>query len=256
MKKSMWRAFAVLCTLGLAAAGSQAAEPFPTRPIHLLVPYAPGGSTDQIARMLARYMGPELGQPVIIDNKPGASGAIAMEVTIRAPADGYTLVFGNTGTNSILPVIRKLSYEERQLAPISIVAKTPLIWAVTSDIPVKTMAEFIDYARKASKPLIYGSTGVGAVSQLGAEYLAYRAGLRMTHMPFNGAAPAMLAMRRGDVNAMFVTGLDGRAILQSGAIRYLGIGSATRSSLAPQILAISETIPGFKAEWWFGVPAP
>lgn len=244
-------------SLALAAAGGAQAQAYPGKPIRLLVPYAAGGTTDQMARLLGVQLTEILGQTVVIENKPGAAGALAVEQAARSAPDGYTIVFGNSAPNAILPAIRKLNYDPiKDLAPISVVARVPLIWAVPASLPVNNMKEFIDYAKARPGQLNFGSTGLGSISQLSAEQMAAITGIKMVHVPFNGGAPAMLAFRRGDLQAMFVTGVDGSVHQKAGAIKYLGIGTPVRVSMAPNLPAIAETIPGFTADLWFGLLAP
>lgn len=244
-------------TLALAAAGGAQAEAYPSKPIKLLVPYAAGGTTDQMARLLALQLTQILGQPLVIENRPGAAGALAVEQAARSAPDGYTIVFGNSAPNAILPATRKLNYDPiKDLAPISIVARVPVIWAVPASLPVSNMKEFIDYAKARPGQLNFGSTGLGSSSQLAAEQMAAIAGIKMVHVPFNGGAPAMLAFRRGDLHGMFVTGVDGSVHEKAGAIKYLGIGTPARVPMAPDLPAIAETIPGFTGGLWFGLLAP
>lgn len=243
-------------SLALAAAGAHA-QAYPNKPIKLLVPYPAGGTTDQMARLLGLQLTDILGQPVVIENRPGAAGALAVEQTARSAPDGYTIVFGNSAPNAILPAIRKLNYDPiKDLAPISVVARVPLIWAVPASLPVNNMKEFIDYAKARPGQLNFGSTGLGAVSHLSAEQMAAIAGIKMVHVPFSGGAPAMLAFRRGELQGQFVTGADGSVHQKAGAIKYLGIGTRARVPMAPDLPAIAETIPGFTADLWFGLLAP
>ena len=233
------------------------AQTYPSKPIKLLVPYAAGGTTDQMARLLGLQLTDILGQTVVIENRPGAAGALAVEQAARSAPDGYTIVFGNSAPNAILPAIRKLNYDPiKDLAPISIAARVPLIWAVPANLPVNNMKEFIDYAKARPGQLNFGSTGPGSVSQLSAEQMAAITGIKMVHVPFSGGAPAMLAFRRGDLHGMFVTGADGSVHQKAGAIKYLGIATPARVAMAPNLPTLAETIPGFTADLWFGLLAP
>jgi tripartite-type tricarboxylate transporter receptor subunit TctC len=240
-----------------AAALPAAAQTWPARPIHIVVPYAAGGSTDQLARAIQQPLSETLGQPVIIDNKPGAGGTIGVDAVVKAAPDGYTLVFGNTGPNAIVGLMRKVPYDGlKDLRPISTVALTPLILAVPSDLPVKTVKEFVAYAKERAGTMNYGSVGNGSLSHLTGEYFNQLVGLRMQHIPYGGGAPMMAAFLGGQIQASFVTGLDGATMLQSGKVKYLAVATAQRTEVVPGLPTVAEGVPGFKSVAWFGVLAP
>jgi tripartite-type tricarboxylate transporter receptor subunit TctC len=246
-------ALALSCAVALPAA----AQTWPARPIHIVVPYAAGGSTDQLARAIQQPLAETLGQPVIIDNKPGAGGTIGVDAVVKAAPDGYTLVFGNTGPNAIVGLMRKVPYDGlKDLRPISTVALTPLILAVPSDLPVKTVKEFVAYAKEREGTMNYGSVGNGSLSHLTGEYFNQLVGLRMQHIPYGGGAPMMAAFLGGQIQASFVTGLDGATMLQSGKVKYLAVATAQRTEVVPGLPTVAEGIPGFKSVAWFGVLAP
>jgi tripartite-type tricarboxylate transporter receptor subunit TctC len=246
-------ALALSCAVALPAA----AQTWPARPIHIVVPYAAGGSTDQLARAIQQPLSETLGQPVIIDNKPGAGGTIGVDAVVKAAPDGYTLVFGNTGPNAIVGLMRKVPYDGlKDLRPISTVALTPLILAVPSDLPVKTVKEFVAYAKERAGTMNYGSVGNGSLSHLTGEYFNQLVGLRMQHIPYGGGAPMMAAFLGGQIQASFVTGLDGATMLQSGKVKYLAVATAQRTEVVPGLPTVAEGIPGFKSVAWFGVLAP
>ena len=233
-----------------------AADAFPNRPIHIVVPYAAGGTTDQLARAIQQPLADALGQPVIVDNKPGAGGTQGTDFVVRAPADGYTLDFGNSGPNAIVTLVRKVPYDPlKDLRPLSLVAMVPMILTVPSDSPAKTVKEFIALARQHPE-WNYGSVGIGSLSHLTGEYFNDLAGLKMTHVPYNGGAPMMIAFAGGQIQAAFVTGLDGAAMLQGGRVRYLGVGTPKRTDVLPGVPAIAEDVPNFKSIAWFGLLAP
>jgi tripartite-type tricarboxylate transporter receptor subunit TctC len=246
-------ALALSCAVALPAA----AQTWPARPIHIVVPYAAGGSTDQLARAIQQPLSETLGQPVIIDNKPGAGGTIGVDAVVKAAPDGYTLVFGNTGPNAIVGLMRKVPYDGlKDLRPISTVALTPLILAVPSDLPVKTVKEFVAYAKERAGTMNYGSVGNGSLSHLTGEYFNQLVGLRMQHIPYGGGAPMMAAFLGGQIQASFVTGLDGATMLQSGKVKYLAVATAQRTEVVPGLPTVAEGVPGFKSVAWFGVLAP
>lgn len=250
-----WRLLAGAACVSLAAAAQ--ASDYPSKPIQIIVPYAPGGSTDQLARALQKPMSDALGQQVVVINKPGAGGTIGTDQVVRAEPDGYTLVFGNTGPNAIVALTRKIPYDLfTDLQPISTVALTPMILAVPADSPAKTLKDFIAYAKKQGNTMNFGSVGAGSLSHLTGEYFNELSGLKLQHVPYTGGAPMLPAFIGGEIQAAFVTGLDGATMLASGKVRYLAVGTEKRTDVAPGLPAIAEDVPGFKSVAWFGVLAP
>ena len=244
--------------LSLAAvAPTLAQEAYPSRPIKVIVPYAAGGTTDQLARAIQKPLSDFLGQPVIVENKAGAGGTIGTDAVVRAAPDGYTILFGNTGPNAVVGLMRKIPYDPlKDLRPISTVAITPMILAVPTDSPAKTLKEFVALARQKSKDWNYGSVGNGSLSHLTGEYFNNLAGIKLTHIPYNGGAPMLAAFVGGQLNAAFVTGLDGAAMLATGKVKYLAVGTPQRSKVVPGLPAVAEEVPGFRSSAWFGVLAP
>lgn len=233
------------------------AKGYPEKPIRLIVPYAAGGSTDQLARIIQKPMSEYLGQPVVVENKPGAGGAIGTDLVAKSAPDGYTLVFGNTGPNAVIQLMRKVPYDPlRDLRPISTVAITPMILAVPADSPARSMKDFLAYARKQGTSMNIGSVGNGSLSHLTSEYFNEMAGLKMQHVPYNGGAPLMAAFLGGQVQAAFVTGLNGAVMVGSGKVRYLAVATPGRTDVVAGLPAMAEDVPGFKSQAWFGVLAP
>jgi len=248
---------ALLCVAALLCSVAAHAQSYPSKPIHIVVPYAAGGSTDQLARMIQQPLSETLGQPVIVENRPGAAGTIGVDYVARANPDGYTLVFGNTGPNAVVSLMRKVPYDQlKDLRPISTVALAPMILAVPSDSPAQNLKEFIAYARRPGQTLNFGSVGNGSLSHLTGEYFNDLAGLHLQHIPYNGGAPLMTAFLGGQIQAAFVTGLDGATLVASGKVRYLAVGTPGRSDVVPGLPAIAEDVPGFASTAWFGVLAP
>ena len=244
------------CTL-FTASFAQAQDTYPSHPIRIIVPYAAGGTTDQVARAVQGPMSEFLKQTVIIDNRPGAGGAIGTDMVAKSPADGYTLVFGNSGPSGLLPLMRKTPYDpEKDFRPVSTVAIAPLILAVSADNPAKNLNDFMAAAKQTGNAWNYGSVGVGSLSHLTGEYFNFMAGLNLTHIPYNGGAPMTTAFGTGQLQAAFVTGLDGQAMMQAGKLRYLAVASPQRTPIVPGLPAIAEEVPGFKSVAWFGVLAP
>jgi tripartite-type tricarboxylate transporter receptor subunit TctC len=252
-------ALALLASLPatLLPLAATAQDSWPSKPIRLVVPYPAGGTTDQLARAIQQPMQELLGQPVIIDNKAGAGGALGTDLVAKAPADGYTLVFGNSGSNATASLLRKLPYDViKDFRPLSTVVTVPLILAVAADSPHKTVKDFVAWARSQGTTLNYGSTGIGGSSHLSGEYFNDRAGTKFQHIPYAGGAPLVTAFAGGQVHMAFVTGLDGAAMVQAGKIRYLAVASPQRTDVLPGLPAIAEDVPGFASVVWFGVLAP
>jgi len=232
-----------------------AQDTYPSGPIRIVVPYAAGGTTDQLARSIQRPMQDFLKQPVVIENKPGAGGTIGTDLVAKSPPDGYTIVFGNSGPNAIVPLMRKIPYDPlKDLRPISVVAFTPMILAIPADSPANNLKEFIALAKQ--KDWNFGSVGNGSLSHLTGEQLNSLAGLKLTHVPYNGGAPLMTAFAGGQLQAAFVTGLDGASMLQAGKIKYLAVATPQRTNTVPGLPAIAEEVPGFRSVAWFGILAP
>jgi tripartite-type tricarboxylate transporter receptor subunit TctC len=247
---------AAVATLLMSAAAS-AADPYPTKPIRIVVPYAAGGTTDQLARVLQPALSESLGQQLVIDNKPGAGGTIGTEIAVGAPPDGYTLVFGNNGPNALIQLMRPVSYDPlKDLRPVALVALTPMFFTVPADSPAKTLPDFIAYAKQQDGKLNIGSVGQGSFSHVTAEYFKQLAGLNLVHIPYNGGAPLMAAFAGGQVQAAFVTGLDGAALQRAGKVRYLAIATPQPSPVAPGVPTVAEVLPGFRSYSWFAVFAP
>lgn len=242
-----------LVAIGPCAASAQ---DYPSKPVRLVVPYPPGGATDQMARLLQVPFAEALKQPLVIDNRPGAAGAIGTAEVARAAPDGYTLVFANSG-NTVATVVKKLPYEPmRDFQPISTVATFPLILAVTKAVPSTSVRELIELVRSKPGAMNYASTGLGGFSHLTSEYFIGLTGIKMTHIPYKGGAPAMIAMRTGEVQIMFTTPVDGAAHARAGDIRYLAVTSPRPSPLLPGLPTVAETVSGFQSVVWFGVLAP
>ncbi|NDZ18531.1 tripartite tricarboxylate transporter substrate binding protein [Variovorax sp. WS11] len=259
MKTSTLTRRSVMAAAAALALGAPAwaQQPYPSKPIRIIVPYAAGGSTDQLARAIQQPMSEALGQPVIVENKAGAGGTIGTDYVAKSAPDGYTLVFGNTGPNAVVQLMRKVPYDGlKDLRPISTVAFTPMILAVPTDSPANNLKEFLAYAKKQGSALNFGSVGNGSLSHLTGEYFNELAGIRMQHVPYNGGAPMMTAFVGGQIQSSFVTGLDGATLLASGKVRYLAVGTPKRTDAVPGLPAIAEDVPGFRSVAWFGVLAP
>jgi tripartite-type tricarboxylate transporter receptor subunit TctC len=245
--------------LGATAWPFAFAQPaYPNKPIRLIVPFPAGGATDLFARTLSQKMGEKLGTTLVIDNKPGAGGAIGSDLAAKAPADGYTLLLATTSTHSIGPAINpRLPYDTvRDFAPIAHVGDAPSIMLVPNSSPAKTVREWIDYAKKNPGKLNYASSGNGTIVQLTAELFKSQAGVFVTHIPYKGTALAIPDLISGKIDVLFDSLPTGMPHVRDGRLRALGVTTLKPSPLAPELPAIAETLPGFESNTWFGLYGP
>lgn len=249
------RAFALACAVFATAAG--AASPYPAQPIRIVVPFTPGGAADVVARTVGEKLSQRLGQPVVVENRPGASGAIAAEFVARAAPDGYTLLVADLGQLAINPAMNpKLRYEPpRDFSPIGSVASVPLFIAVNARLPISSLRDLIAYA-KEHPGLPYGTVGVGTPHHLALEMLAARADVKMTHVPFKGTPQIMPAVASGDVAFTISALAPLLPHVQSGKIRLVAVASAERSTVAPDVPAVSEELSGYAMGDLIGLLAP
>ena len=233
------------------------AQTYPGKPIRLIVPFPAGGATDLFARTLSQKMSEKLGAAVVVDNKPGAGGAIGSDLAAKAPADGYTLLLATTSTHSIGPSINKLPYDTvRDFTPIGHVGDAPSIMLVPNDSPAKSVREWIDYAKKNPGKLNYASSGPGTIVQLTAELFKSMAGVFVTHIPYKGTALAMPDLMSGKVDLLFDALPTGLPFVRDGRLRALAVTSPKRSPLAPDLPPVADTLPGFESTTWFGLFGP
>lgn len=234
------------------------AQGYPNKPIRLVVPFPAGGATDIFARTLSQKLGEKLGTTFVVDNKPGAGGAIGADIGAKAPPDGYTLLLATTSTHSIGPAITpKLPYDTvRDFTPIAHVGDAPSIMLVPNSSPAKTVREWIDYAKKNPDKLNYGSSGNGTIVQLTAELFKSQAGVSVTHIPYKGTALAMPDLISGKIDVLFDALPTGMPYVRDGRLRALGVTSLKRSPLAPDLPTVAETLPGFESNTWFGLYGP
>jgi tripartite-type tricarboxylate transporter receptor subunit TctC len=230
----------------------------PERPIRLIVGFAAGGSTDVTARLVAAALGERLGQPMIVENRPGAGGNIAAEAAARAAPDGHTLFLGVSGILAANPALyRTLPFDPlRDFAPISQVAFIPNLVVVNPDLPVRDLAGFIAYARAAPGRVHYGSAGIGTSLHLAGALLAARAGLSLVHVPYRGGAPAATDLLSNKIEMLASPLVEVLANVQAGKLRPLAVTTARRSPLLPEVPTVGETIPGFEIALWNGLLAP
>jgi tripartite-type tricarboxylate transporter receptor subunit TctC len=242
----------------LTAVPALAQAPYPSRPIRLVVPFPAGGATDIFARAVSQKLGEKIGTTIVVDNKPGAGGTIGSDIAAKAQPDGYTLLLATSSTHSIAPSFGgKLPYDAvADFTPISHVGNAPSIMLVPNSSPAKTVKEWVEYARKNPGKLNYASSGNGTVVHLGSEYFKAQAGLFLVHIPYRGTALAIPDLVSGKVDVLFDSLPSGLPHVKEGRLRALGITSAKRSPLLPNLPAISETVPGYETVTWFGLYGP
>ena len=250
----------VLIFLALAGvlAGARA-DDYPSRPVTLIVPFPPGGSTTVMARIIADKLSAALGQQIVVDNRGGAGGTIGTRFAAKAAPDGYTILLSYTATMAIAPSLNvNAGYDPRKdFTPIGMIGAAPNVLVVHPSLPVHSLAELITYARAAPAPLQYGSPGVGTVNHLAGEYLASETGLKLQHVPYKGNGPAMSDLLGGHIPMMFLPIPVALGNVKAGSLRGLAITSAKRSSLLPDLPTLAETgVPGFDVALRYGLVAP
>jgi len=259
----MSAALSALCALAaclaLLAPGLAQAQNFPSRPVTLVVPFPPGGGTDTGARIMAEQLGKRWGQSVIVDNRGGAAGQIGADFVAKARPDGYTLLFGNIGTQSINPSLyRKLSYDpDKAFAPVSLVAELPLALMINPAVPAKTTAELIALAKAQPGQLSYSTSGAGSAPHLAGELFKDRANVSILHVPYRGGGPAIADLLAGQVQLSFLTVLEASGHIKAGRLRALAVTSDKRVAALPDVPTLAESgLPGFNAISWIGILAP
>ena len=243
--------------LAVAAPLSAMAQPYPTKPIRMLVGFAPGGGTDTAARAIAVKLGERLGQTVVIDNRPGAAGNIATELTVNAPADGYTLLLGSISSFSINPSLyKKLPFDPlKDLAPLTRAADSTNILVTHPTVAAKTVKDLIALAK--TKPLNGGSSGIGGSGHLAIELFNLQTGSKITHVPYKGGGPAMIDLLGGNIHLIFATAASAVQHIKSGKINALGVTTLKRWGFMPEIPTIAEAgVAGFEANNWYGFMMP
>ena len=240
----------------LASGGVVIAQGYPAKPIRLIVPVAPGGGTDIIARLLAQGLAERWGQSVVVDNHGGGGGVIGVSLVAKAPADGHTLLLGSSGHITFAPALyRNLPYDtQKDLAPVSLVANQPSVLAVHPALPVRTVKELIALARKNPGSLTYASGGSGGAAHLGTELLQITTGISMVHVPYKGTGPGMTALLSGEVQVAIVGIATLLPHISTGKVRALAVTGARRSQAAPRLPTIGETgVTGYEFDVWYGL---
>jgi tripartite-type tricarboxylate transporter receptor subunit TctC len=250
-------AVAMLAMPGICCAADNIA--YPEKPIRFVVTFAPGGGTDIFARAIAAKFTEAWGQPIIVDNRAGGNGNIGADTVAKAPADGYTILLTTNATIVINPHLSKLPYDPvRDLAPVSQVATLPFVLLVHPTLQVKSVAELIALAKAKPGQLNFGSSGSGGGAHLGGEMMKTAAKIDMTHVPYKGAAPALVALLSGEVQFMFVSILTATPLIESGRVRAIAVSGLKRSPALPNVPAVQETpgLAGFETDLWYGMLAP
>jgi tripartite-type tricarboxylate transporter receptor subunit TctC len=258
----IWKA--LLCTVALAfglpgASDEAHAQTFPNRSITLVIPFAPGGSTTIVGRVIADKMSELLGEKVVVDNRPGAGGTVGTKAVAKSDPDGYTIALGYTGTLAIGPSLYKnAGYDPRKdFAPIGLIGNAPNSLVVHPSFPAKTLAELIAYARANPGKVNFGSAGAGTVSHITGEYFAASAGIKLVHIPYKGTGPALTDLLGGHIPMAFAPIPASHTNVSAGLLRALAVTSTARSSLLPDVPTIAESaLPGFDASLYYGLVAP
>lgn len=241
-----------------AIISNASAQAYPNRTITIIVPWAPGGSTDILARIVAEHLRQALGQPVIIENRPGASGNIGSAAVARATPDGYTLLFGSMSTHAMNEALfSSMSFKGvDDFTPIALLAFVTNTMVIHPSVPARTVQEFIDYAKTNPGKIVYASAGMGSTNHLCAALFEKMAGIRMVHVPYRGGAPAMLDMVSGQTQLIFSAGTQTLEQVNGGKLRLLGVTENRRAALLPDVPTVAETLPGYEMAVWYGAFGP
>src|SRR5262245_55994425 len=233
------------------------AQAYPSRPVRLIVPVAPGGTSDILARLMGQWLSERLGQPFIIENRPGAGNTIGTEAVVRAPADGYTLLLCGVPNATSATIYDKLSYNFiRDIAPVAGVIRGPYVMVVNLSFPAKSVPELIAYAKANPRKVNMAATGTGTGDHIAGELFKLMAGVDMVHVPYRGGGPALTDLIAGQVQVMFPGTVSSVEYIRAGRLRALAVTAATRSNELPNIPTIREFVPGYEASQWFGIGAP
>jgi tripartite-type tricarboxylate transporter receptor subunit TctC len=252
------RIAALALSLAAVALPASAAD-YPDHTIRMIVPFAAGGGTDVLARIIAQNLNAKWGQPVVVENQPGASGAIGTRFAMKAAPDGYTLLMASTG--ALMAVSASSDGEgpfdvNKYLTPIIVAAAPPYLLVVNPALPVKSTEDLIEYAREKPDGITFGSSGVGAASHLSGLLFAGMTGIKMLHVPYKGTGPAVTDLLGGRIDVMFAPGPVVDQLVQSGQLRALGVTDTTRSKFYPDVPPVADAVPGYESVGWFGLLAP
>jgi tripartite-type tricarboxylate transporter receptor subunit TctC len=242
---------------GLGVAVAAPGDDYPSRPVKWVVAYPPGGTTDILARIIAQYLSDHLGQQFVIDNRPGAGNNIGTEAVVNSPPDGYTLLLVNPANGINATLYKKLSFNFlRDIAPVAGITRTPNVMEVTPSFPAKNVAEFVAYASAHPGKINMASSGNGTSVHLSGELFMAMTGIKMTHVPYRGAAPAITDIIAGVCDVMFDNMPSSIQFIKSGKMRALAVTTDARNTALPDVPTVGETVPGYEASAWFGIGAP
>lgn len=255
--KLLFRAAAILCLFAVQAPALAQAQSFPSRPVHLVVPYPPGGMADLLGRMAGQGISEGIGQPVVIDNKPGANGAIGTAGVATAPADGYSILLGASSTHVLTPLLTKAPYDaERDFTALRLMVLTPLVLVVNPALPVNSVTELVAWLRANPSKASYGSYGQGSASHLAGELFKATTGVEMVHAPYRGVALALNDLMASELAFVF-SDMSATPLIRAGKLKGLGVTVGRRSPSLPEIPTVGEAgLPGFEVYGWFAMYAP
>jgi tripartite-type tricarboxylate transporter receptor subunit TctC len=233
------------------------AQAYPTRPVRLIVPFAPSGGTDIFARLIGQWLFDRYGQPFVIENRPGANGNVGTEAALRASADGYTLLMIDASPAINATLYNRLNFNfVRDASPVAAVARTPFILVIHPSLPAKTVPDLIAYAKANPGKINYGSAGPGSTLHVAAELFKIMTGVDLVHVPYRGGGPAIADAIAGQVQVVFIPAPAGIEYVRSGQLRALGVSSTTRFEALPDVPSVGEFVSGYEASTWYGVAAP
>jgi tripartite-type tricarboxylate transporter receptor subunit TctC len=249
--------FAVGAAALPAVSRNASGQAYPSRPVHLILSTTPGGPADVVARIMGQWLSERLGQPFVIENRPGAGSNIGTEAVVRAPADGYTLLLVAAGNASNATLYDKLNFNFiRDIAAVASLIRGPFVMVVNPSFPAKTIPEFIAYAEANPGKINFASGGTGYAAHLSGELFKMMTGVNMVHVPYRGQAPAMTDLLGGQVQVMFDSVVSSLSHIRAGKLRPLAVTTSTRSEVLPDIPTVGDFLPGYEASIWFGVGAP
>ena len=253
----LFRAPFVAVLAAVLTSSAALAADYPVRPVKWVVPYAPAGTTDVLARIVAQWLTEKMGQPFIIENKPGAGNNLGTEAVVNAPPDGYTMLLVNPANGINATLYKGLSFNfMRDIAPVAGLVRTPNVMEVTNSMPVKTVAEFIAYCKANPGKINMASSGSGTSVHLSGELFKFMTGCDMVHVPYKGAGPALIDLMGGQVHVLFDNLPSSAGHIKSGRLRALGVTSEQREPSLPNVPTVGDTVPGYEATAWFGIGMP
>ena len=232
------------------------AQTYPTRPVHLIAPFPPGGSIDLTARLIGQWLTERLGQQVVIENRPGAGGNVGSEAAMNSPPDGYTLLLCSVANAISITLYDKLNYDFRDVAPVAAISRAPNVMEVNPTVPAKTVLEFIAYAKANPGKINMASPGIGTSGHLSGELFKLLTGINMQHVPYRGSAPMLTDLLAGQVQVTFDNLQPSMPHINAGTLRALAVTTATRSEALPNLPTVGDFVPGYEASTWNGVCAP